>query len=409
MCAIPLPSYTDFFHLLKIAQDEVKKLTRKQQEKRLYGALGNYDNPLLTKFLRWKYSDYDMLQRGDNIYPTVIFKAPVQQQLDLESVLFKPLAQPCKEPKQFVTTDCYFRVLVKALGLPLYDAPNYAMASLIHKGKLQLTCELGYYYYTLDTCFSLLWEILSKLNKIRGDTDDDFKRFDKELELRTGLHRVCRDPIVTGTGRSAAIGISTLVAYNDGLGFKLWLKTRSTSGVAVYPGLVNVLPSGMFEPAVGKLDEEFSVRHNVFREYLEEVFDIPEAKGEEAYDYFYNNPRLEFLCKFLGLGFAQLFLTGVAVDLLSLRPEICTLLLIRTPEWYSYHAKAPVEQGRFSLSSEFFKRHPPETVRETLLTTIPFSKKDSELLRYECLSASKMTPSGAGVFWLGVDTLKKVL
>ena len=404
-----IPSYTEIERLVSLAQKYWEKFTYERKTQRFNKAHESFKNPFLSRFLSWKYSHHNVLNVSGTIYPVVVFPTPKYQERDLESILSKALHRSVHDPEKFVVVDPHFRALAGELGLPLVNRITYTMARLNYGGKLQLLCELGYYYYTLDTCFSLYWEILSNLDSLVESGQDNFRRFDEELKLRQVLHEVVGDPVTDGSRRSVAIGISTLIAYNDGKGIKLWVKRRSMQGVAVYPGLVNVLPSGMFQPLVCSFDEEFSIRHNLYREYLEEIFDRPEVYGEEAYDYFYEDTRLERLFKLVGRGQAELFLTGVAVDLLSLRPEICTLLLIGTPEWFGYHSKAAQEQERFKLSLEFMKGSADRGPLEGQVTPIPFSRDDRDLLQYKFLSPFDITPSGAGAFWLGVNKLREIL
>ena len=63
--------------------------------------------------------------------------------------------------------------------------------------------------------------------------------------------------------------------------------------------------------------------HNVLREFGEELFDIEELerdRGYVAFDWFYEVPPVKELRDLLATGEAQLLLTGVAVNLLNLRP-----------------------------------------------------------------------------------------
>lgn len=90
------------------------------------------------------------------------------------------------------------------------------------------------------------------------------------------------------------LSISTLIVFNDSKTYRALLRTRSGK-TAVHSDLYHVVPSFIFQPVSGYLKEEYSIRHNIFREYLEEVFSVPEAEhasGELTYDYFYDH--LEF-------------------------------------------------------------------------------------------------------------------
>ncbi len=230
--------------------------------------------------------------------------------------------------------------------------------------------------------------------------------------LRKTLHDKVNDPVIDGSGRSAAIGISTLVAFNDGNKMVLWLKRRSKKGVAVSPGLISVLPSGIFQPVTDFLGKEFSIRHNICREYLEELFDRPEVREpgtEIGPDFFYNDPCLQHLFTLLGMEKAELLFSGIAIDLLTLRPEICSLLVIKTPGWFSYHSSAPDPKERFKFNLEFTLGQAEQDTLSWTVEPLPFPYEDSDMLKYQYLAPFRMTSAGAGAFWLGVDQLRNLL
>ena len=71
--------------------------------------------------------------------------------------------------------------------------------------------------------------------------------------------------------------------------------------------------------------------------HLEELFgrDLDGA-GEEGFvshDFFYGDPNLVEIQSLEAEGKARLYFTGVAMNLLNLRPEICAPLLVEDEEW----------------------------------------------------------------------------
>lgn len=388
-------------HWGKFTQDRIKKQIRQAQKSR--------ENPLLYEFLKWKYEDYPVLERCGNIYPVVVFPAPKHQRYDLNSVLVDPLMKRNgPKPESFVSRDLSFRVLKERAGIPIENRLTYTMVQLNTQDTLQLSCALGYYYDTLDTCQSLEWEILSCCDKLNMHDKDSFNRFDSQLELRKALHGKVDNPIIDGSSRSAAIGISTLVAYNDNGEIKLWLKRRSKRGVAVHSGFVHVIPSFMFQPVTMEVDKEFKIPHNIFREYLEEIFDKHEPRmgEEEVHNYFYTDPRLEYLHILLGRQEAELLFTGIAIDLLNLRPEICTILWIKTSDWFNHHSRS-ANNNRFKVNLEFMGGYDEQDASQWV-TPVSFSHSDSEILQNEYLLPSHITPPGAAAFWLGLEQLREI-
>lgn len=393
---IGVPSYREIADLSIFVRNLWKQYNKKQRIEQLQRAQRSRENLHLYEFLKWKYDGYPILEWCQNIYPVIVFPAPNHQQYNVNSALSYPLIEEGLEPEAFADRDPTARVLLEGVGVPIENRLTYTMTQLNTNGALKLTCALGYYYYALDTCYSLEWEILSNLGKLGGHDKDDFKRFDEQLKLRKKLHAKVNDPIVDGSGRSAMIGISTLIAYNDNGKFRLWLRRRSKSDVAIHGGFAHVVPSFIFQPVIPSLQDEFNIPLNIFREYLEELFDRPEPEaGQEAtYNYFYGDPRMQYLHMLLGRQEAVLLFTGVAIDLLSLRPEICTLLWIKTSEWFNRHSSS-ADTNRFKFNAEFRGRHDEQNGLDWFVEPVPFSHNDSELSRYKFLSASHITPAGA--------------
>lgn len=153
-----------------------------------------------------------------------------------------------------------------------FNGPVYAMRRLHLRPWLRLDCRLGWYFDSAATC--------------------------ERLELE-GRYRRCSIPAMRsldGCGRTAAIGISTAVAWPEGGVWKALAAPMRARAMPQRTGMLHVIPSGMFAPP-------YSVIENVRRELEEEM-------GLEL------EPR-------------RLRLAGVAVHALNLRPEICTVLLLR--------------------------------------------------------------------------------
>jgi hypothetical protein len=171
------------------------------------------------------------------------------------------------------------------------------------------------------------------------------------------------------------------------------LQHRSSKGVAVHRDLWHVAPSFMFQAVVRETVKEYSVIHNIFREYLEELFKVKEATAPPSvisHDYFYGNPNLKYLRSLLANGDAQLLLTGVTVNLLNLRPEICTLLYVESPEWYRKHSTGLDGLDRLELSDEF---------EASGLSAQPVSS-----IRRGYPPPAETVPSGAAALFLALET-----
>ncbi len=196
--------------------------------------------------------------------PAALYPAPRPQWDDPESVLGSlegELARPAPLAPCFAASG-------------LYNGRLYAMRRIRLRPRLAIDCRPGWYFDSINTC---------ELLEAEG-------RFDRRPPPR----RLWRD----GTGRTAGIGISTVVAWRES---GQWLALAGRIRPKSMPrreGLLHVAPSGMFAPP-------WSVAANVSRELKEETgLELPPG---------------------------ALRLTGVAVNLRNLRPEICTLLVVHGP------------------------------------------------------------------------------
>jgi len=272
--------------------------------------------------------------------------------------------------------------------------------------RLALQCYRGTYFDAIDSSESLEWELLSAIPALKSSMEGDLTSFDRTLSLRKALHRDVSDPVMSGDGRCAGIGISTLIAYQDDDELKLMLKKRSSTTVASHPGGIHVIPSGMFQQFSDEVDKEFSIVHTVLREYLEEVFNVPESDyfGAPAQS-FYGDSRIEYLLSLIDDGKAGLYLSGIAVNLLTLRPEVCTLLWIRDEAWWQHHSRDSPRTEHIHINKEFESAYRSKTA----VGSVPYRDSDEELLEETALDPIGMVPSGAAAFWLGVDTLRNLM
>lgn len=225
------------------------------------------------------------------------------------------------------------------------------------------------------------------------------------------MHSVERS-ILKPQGRSAAISISTVVIFRVENGFKTILRERSKD-VAKYPDLLHIAPSFMFQPILGFFEKEFSVKHNIYREYLEELFKIDELENpddESSYDFFYGNPNLKYLQRLEKERKAKLFFTGVSINLMSLLPEICTLLFINDAEWFENHSRGNVVDGlqldRLKTNWEFTRMRD----QERPLGGIGLLDLGSGIeISSAILVPERFVPFGAAALWLGASTAKEEL
>ncbi len=226
---------------------------------------------------------------------------------------------------------------------------------------LRITARLGQYFDMVATCDALDHEMRDFLHGKRHSTP-----------LRDAFH-ACIPPqqaLLNGAGRSATIGCAVLTVFHHNGQYQIMLAQRAAN-LAVGAGLHHVLPAFVMQPPV------WSVQHQVFREYGEELFAMPEFDA----DYLDFPPIIE-LRTMLDDGRADLNLTGVAFNLLTLRAEICMRLVIHDPAWFTRN------QHMLAAASQ--------TERQNTLY-IPLNDLPQ--------IPTDLTPQGAAAIWLGYKTM----
>jgi transcriptional regulator with XRE-family HTH domain len=243
--------------------------------------------------------------------------------------------------------------------LDTWNQLTYDLASM-ERGSdgVKLHCKLGTYFHSLATSESLHAEIMETYS---AWPDYEPEEGWAKLEGRRWLHERVADPAADGRHRSAAIGVSTLtvvrVRREDFDGYKMFLSPRSMT-VATQRGRYHVIPSGMFQPFIADespevLRSQFSIHATVVREFVEELYGVEELEtGDGRVDHtaIYRRREAQVLAEMLKTGDAKLLYTGVAVNLLALRPEICTLLVIDDPGWYEE------ESGQLRICDEYLRQ-----------------------------------------------------
>lgn len=376
--------------------------------KKLRSARLAITNPYLFRWLKWKYKRQPVLRRLGHVYPVACFPAPESQWDNPDSVLGTLTRAPAASDQFFPSLDPEYRQTISELDLllisPERDTPQFTFGSLRTGRRLTMHCSIGTYFQSLDTCESLEWEIRTKAGALVGGTPSHFERFDRLLPLRGKLHEATPQPVRSGAYRVAAVGVSTLIAFHNGHEYRLLLRKRSKRGVPLRPGQFHVIPAAMFGPTTIAIEDEFSVRHNVYREYLEELFSGPELESGQSHRTIFNDPRLQLLEDCLRSGAAQLLLTGVAVNLLNLRPEICTLLVFHDSNWF--------KRVTLQINEEYIQttEHLEEVLSrpEECYDSVPLLE-DRQLIAAGRLLPSRMVPAGAAAVWLGVDVLRELI
>ena len=289
----------------------------------------------LYDFLRVLYYDMDVLVGPGGYFPVGVLPLDPRAVGDPDALVgelvSRPTYRPVLEPRVVEA--------VKRRGSEIWDATTFSLSRLAFAGTnvASIDAYIGSYFDMVSSADYLEYELLAAIDRGPGPVGLS------NLPAREAALSAFAAPsacLVAGGGVDAVLAVSTLVVYaREG---RYWMLCDVRSGsVAEYGNLYHVAPSFIFQPVTSltshNLAIEWRVTHNVYREYLEELFDVPEvehAEGAVAADYFYDHPNLLFLEELLRSGAAQLRGTAFIFNLLNHRPEICTLLLITDEGWF---------------------------------------------------------------------------
>ncbi len=338
-----------------------------------------------TDFLRHLYQ-CEPFSRAGIEHPVTVFYPAEWQIADVDSLL-DPYP-PVPEERDFAVYDYSYLHDLQNSKAELYNGATFTLKR-IRPRPLKLRGALGRYYDMLATCAALEREL-----------HDAVLDGAMRAPARTTYHRQVppAEALLSGQRRSAAIGIGVLTVYNDCGQYKALLARRSEK-TAFDSGLFHVLPAMMFQSTTANFADrrEWSVKHQIFREVLEELFNMPEERQPPRWDYFYAQPALRYLLALLESGAAQLLATGIALNLLTLRPEICALLLIHDAEWYKRVSAADSDMPLATAA---------ETVRDSL-TSAPIDSDEEFLAHFPPRLHLRMPAQATATLWLGIDLARR--
>ena len=371
------------------------------------GALGH-----LHRLLAGTYADLAILEAPQGPFPLGVLPLSPASARDPERLA--GALDPTREEPPLLRPE-----LVEALrrgGAPIWDCPTFSLTGLSRdrNGAVErIEARIGSYFDMVGSAGYLEYECLAALSRSPESlTLEDLPARRAALSR----HQSSLECLASGGGVDAALAISTLVVYaREGSPWML-LDVRSRRKPE-HDEIHHVVPALYFQPVTGTsergLEIEWSVRHNVFREYLEEIFGMPEVEREQgpiAPDYFLRHPNLLLLREMLDAGRAELRGVALVFDLLNHRPEICTLLLIRDESWYE-RQRDPAAAGREGLQAlAVDDRFPlgeserPGTHPETVVSLPLDHPKWAQVAR-----PWLMAPPGAGALILGCREAARLL
>lgn len=347
--------------------------------------LNNLAYKRLTDYLRRLYQCQPFARQGIE-HPVTVYYPSEAQVYDVDSLL--DTTPPVAESRDFAVYDYSYLHDLQNSKPGLYNGATFTMRQ-IRVNPLRLRGQIGAYYDMLATCAALEREsqAAAEAGLMRAPS-------------RTAYHRPVPPDValLRGDGRSAAIGIGTLTVFNDGDVYRAILAKRSEA-TAFDSNMYHVLPAMMFGSTMANFADwrEWSVKHQIWREVLEELFGLPEDSAPKRWDHFYGHPALRYLLGLLETGKAQLCATGIILNLLTLRPEISALLLIHDPEWYARITAKDSDT-------------PFQTADETLGDSVvmaPITTDKGFLARFPPDLHLSMPAQATATMWLGIERARR--
>lgn len=348
--------------------------------------LDTYDYKNMTDYLQHLYQ-CTPFSRGGIEHPVTVYYPTEAQIRDVDSVL--DLYPPTQEDTDFAVYDYSYLHTLQNSKPSLFNGRTFTL-NFIRQNPLKMRGSLGHYFDMLATCATLEHEL-------RDAVAEGWMR----APSRATYHRHVdpQEAILRGTKRSGAIGIGTLTVFNDNGTYKTILARRSNK-TAFDSGMYHVLPAMMFQPTTPDFshpEHEWSIKHQVLREVLEEMFNMPEELDATDWDFFYQHPAMVYLQELMNTGRAQLYVTGIILNLLTLRPEVSTLLLIREPDWYA-RITAPDSDIPFMTADE--------TVKDSVMVA-PMMTDSEFLAHFPDNLYMRMPAQATATLWLGIDLARK--
>lgn len=347
--------------------------------------LDNHDYKNMTDYLRHLYQCEPYSRDGID-HPVTVFYPAEWQIYDVDSLLDP--TTPQQESRDFAFYDYSYLHDLQNSKPGLHNGAVFTMKEL-RQNPLRIRGAIGRYYDMLATCAALEREL-------RDAVAEGWMR----APSRATYHRRVppTEALTRGLRRSATIGIGTLTVFYDGAGYRALLARRSAA-TAVDSGMYHVLPAMIFQQTTAEFADprEWSLKHQILREVLEELFNYPEQLQPARWDYFYDHPALLCLLDLLETGGAQLCATGVILNLLTLRPEVSALLLIHDPEWHR-RVSAPHSDMPFA------------TAEETLGGSVVQAPIETDQALLECFPQDlhlKMPAHATATMWLGIDRARR--
>lgn len=300
-----------------------------------------------------------------------------------------------------------------------YEGYNACLrsAALTDDGlELPLDCTLEFYGNIIDSCDLLIEELYLHFSLPQPQSLPRPEHVLRHLPWRYCLHHLHRENprelLTTPKTRAAGFGVCALTVFNKEGTYVAVRGTRS-SAVGTYRDAYHVVPAGMTNVDPGHRDSctdsikelvpggMLNVKLLLEKEFLEEIFSEewaatlrtwpaswPRLVREKAREHLYGADS--------GSYDAEIHLTGIAVDLLNYRPEVCALILIRNREWWDSHRPYGGGELEWRLSWEWDEEGKLVDVQDAAACA-------------NAMAGNSWVMSGLAAFHLGVQKARELI
>lgn len=255
--------------------------------------------------------------------------------------------------------------------------PGYMLDTIFldEKGYFDhISAHVATYAENVFTCHAVEYELYRAFLKYKDRNIDDpeiWKKLYSGLKMRNSYYNAAGRPdddgydekmkslLLSGNKRHALIGLEMMILIKDPLSnnYRVIIGERSEQN-AMAQRVYEYPPAGGFEVFNNSDDEiytseeltsNYSPGYGIFREYLEELFNLSEYDGTgngDAFNRIFRHPVICKIQQLMDLGKAEFRFLGVSVDLLLLRANLNFVLVIDDVEYPS---------GGFVVNNEYRK------------------------------------------------------
>ncbi|MEU8158767.1 hypothetical protein [Micromonospora parva] len=300
-----------------------------------------------------------------------------------------------------------------------FNAETFALDTIERHGpgRVRIHARYGTYFQSVATSEMLEREFINVVSH-RPDAVWSLRDFPRRAWLR---EQAGGNELFNGAHRAAALSVAAVVIVKEQHGYSALLSRRS-GDVKTHPGFQHVFPSGILAPTssrYGSERSEYSVKRAFLREFAEELFGYDDLAfdSRDLRDALGGIWPIQHLLNATQPGpfgerpAVEIRYTGISVPLLTLRPEVYVLVLVRQPGWFDELVSGAERKCRrhgFNLNWEFEDAR--GDIHGKRLNSIRVELDDQfALTGRQRLTPLNTVPHAAAALWLGAQVARDLV